>query len=406
MSLKIGHFADAHYSDRLTLAGEMCIDPATGLSERLIDASRCVNAFTDQAEAFGAELFLVAGDVFDRCRQSPTEERQVISDFERMARIAPVIAIPGNHSSTGIPGEATGLTCLRGRPRIHVAESAGWFDVADGGHVVSFQSIDDVRFARMVVEGHRARVCVLPWISRSQLLADETLAGFTAEQLTGLVSAKVQRLAARLAALRVPGVPHVLLFHGTIEGCDINEQPASLQREIGLRAVDLDPFDLTALGHVHKQQRIAGPPSAWYSGSIDRANVGEEAESKGGLLHIVEPGRVETTIAPTPARPYKTIPVEHILSGGLIEDDGRTVFRVKGAIEPSQVAELRARLDGLAVRHLMREVEVVRERSVRDAGMEGLGEEQLVRRRLEAHEVPAVDVGAFMEVHGRIAARS
>src|SRR5438034_9762426 len=95
--LRIAHIADLHHSERMLLGGELVLAPETGINIRLSDVQRCLDEFVEQARAFGATLTIIAGDVYDRCKPTPNEERAAIRSVDALAELGPVLVIPGNH---------------------------------------------------------------------------------------------------------------------------------------------------------------------------------------------------------------------------------------------------------------------------------------------------------------------
>jgi len=71
-----------------------------------------------------------------------------------------------------------------------------------------------------------------------------------------------------------------------------------------------DQFDYVALGHIHKPQALTAP-HVRYSGSIERMDLGEQADQKGVVLVDLGPDglRGEPVLLPLPATPVREITV-------------------------------------------------------------------------------------------------
>src|SRR5262249_48780595 len=112
MTVRFGHTADVHWSEKMPLGDEIVLDPSTDRNVRLADVSRCFDSFVDQAVAFGAQFFLIAGDVFDRARPTPNELDAANASIDRAAEHGPVLVIPGNHDHDNTASNATAVAEL------------------------------------------------------------------------------------------------------------------------------------------------------------------------------------------------------------------------------------------------------------------------------------------------------
>jgi DNA repair exonuclease SbcCD nuclease subunit len=402
--LLIAHIADLHHSERMLLGGEFVVDPQTGLNVRLHDVERCLRSFIGQASRFGAKLTIVAGDVYDRCKPTPNEERAAIGSVDALGELGPVLIIPGNHDHPGTPTEATAVESLRRRPNVYVADRPGVFDFFSEGRVF-WAPLDQAVPA--AATGALARIFVLPWPARSALLVDAETTLLVGEDRNAEISRRLGLLVQAMRALRAPGIPSLLVFHGTITEATINEQPAALQQDIGLRVADLAGFDYVALGHIHQRQsfELEGGGVAAYPGSIERFGFGEEHEDKGGsLVELVPTGSSFTprvTFAPTPARSYVTLsPGDE----GPSEGDAETVYRIQGEVTEAERVEVMARVAAAGARHIVFDLSVKREARVRDPALrQDMSEDALVQRRLETRELPAARVARILDLHRQIA---
>jgi exonuclease SbcD len=69
-------------------------------------------------------------------------------------------------------------------------------------------------------------------------------------------------------------------------------------------------FDYVALGHIHKPQSL-GAPNVRYSGSIERMDLGEQADQKGCVLVEVGPDGLvgDPVVLPMPSTPVYEVTV-------------------------------------------------------------------------------------------------
>jgi DNA repair exonuclease SbcCD ATPase subunit/DNA repair exonuclease SbcCD nuclease subunit len=415
MILRFGHTCDVHWSERAMIAGQHVVGP-DGLNVRLTDVEKCFDAFTAACEKARAQFAVVAGDLFDLPRPTPTEERVAIRAVQRLVdAVGNVYMIGGNHDANG-PLEANALACLELRPGVHIGHEPGYWDLRASGSTLEphpFVPLADAAPGR-VTTGALGRLCVLPWPSRAALMGDDVNAKLTPEELNQLVSKKIAGIVAGMRTLRIPGAPLILVFHGSIHEAMIGEQPVALQKDIGLSVAELVGWDYVALGHIHQRQAISIPGEhgvAHYPGGIDRFTFGEQGEEKGAtIVELIgdvpgNPGfHPQLTFVPTPARPFKTHTVDEVLAAGIV-DDGVTVHRVVGEVAPDQVAAIRARLAESAPRYLKLDFEVARQTTIRDPELKKTWScDALVTRRLEARALAPDLMAELLDEHHRILA--
>lgn len=225
-------------------------------------------------------LVLVAGDVFESAAPSPDAQRLAWTTLLAMRHAgAEVIVVAGNH------------------------DSAPAFDAvrpvfADAGvHVVgSVARPDQGGVIELTVQGERARVAALPWVSPRQLLRAGQLLELDAAELGQSYGERVQRVLGALTAHVGVGPPAVELavVHAFVRGGVLGggERDAQTVNEYGISAAAFPPgAGYVALGHLHRHQRIPGPCPIWYAGAPFAVDFGEEADLKGVVLVEASPGR-------------------------------------------------------------------------------------------------------------------
>jgi exonuclease SbcD len=247
------------------------------------------------------DVLLIAGDVFDRAHPSAaaTSEWFRFLDrlYERTADPHPtqVVAIAGNHDS---PARLTAPAPPLLRSGVHLIGSVP--RGADGsldaeGLVVPLRSREDGAV--------RAHALAVPFLRPSDLRAVDRVSGGRpdgeeagsepteagAAERNGTAHAPVQDTArdeaidpeggvrflyqAALAAARArdAALPVVALGHAHLVGCDVSllsERPILLGGEEALSVGAFpDGIAYTALGHLHRAQRVGGRETVRYSGS-------------------------------------------------------------------------------------------------------------------------------------------
>ncbi|MBD2001414.1 exonuclease subunit SbcD [Leptolyngbya sp. FACHB-541] len=212
-----------------------------------------------------ADVLLVAGDVF--VRKSPELTK-------RLARIlAPyvhqglhIILVPGNHDDREHFRMMKALLTLKRSEsdRVHIVETREFF------------CINDVQFA------------VIPYPTRELLepyCSEET---GTTRRNVSLSSAYADLIRSVTDKIVESQKPTVFVAHITVAGVTTpSEKEISYNEDLRIGREDLPKADnlaYIALGHIHQQQQIEYPIPCWYSGNIERLDMGERKDTKGVLL--------------------------------------------------------------------------------------------------------------------------
>jgi exonuclease SbcD len=251
--MRIGHFSDLHLTD----------------GPRLADAFDTFLGCLDDLEAFSPDLVLVTGDLTGRTvphRSTPAERGALYPCVVRLARMAPVVVLLGNHDHAE---DLVALEHLDGSYPIRVVVGPERLDVSTRA--------GEARLWCLPYPHRRGRLGEGPAIAvadgRAELRAriDALLATWAEE----MISSRAQ----------APTVPVLLLAHLTVAGARVaggevlHEQEVEATRE---RLASM-PIDYGALGHLHLRQEAA--PRCWYPGTITR-NDFSETDPKG--WHAVE----------------------------------------------------------------------------------------------------------------------
>jgi exonuclease SbcD len=258
------------------------------LGARLIERDRLAEhaAFVDwlidtlRTEKIGA--LLLSGDVFDAANP-PQEAVALYFDFlKRLADLKTVKAIitGGNHDSASHLNAPRDL--LR-RFDVHVFGHAGENNLVDlGGAVV-------------------AAVPFLRERDLRQAAAGETLATVH-EQVRAAIRA---HYAAQLAACRdlAKGGPVIAMGHLTVLGATTSDSERDIHiGNLGSVGADIfEGFDYTALGHLHRPQKVAGHETIRYSGSPIPLSFSEAGDAKSVVILDLQNHSPAPILLPTKA---------------------------------------------------------------------------------------------------------
>lgn len=235
-----------------------------------------------------ADVFIIAGDIFDRASPPATAVRQFNEFIRRVANetTAAVVMIAGNHDSGDRIGAMSVMTDDRRaliRGPLAVEELPLILD--DDTGAVAFSALPfGYEFA--------AREC----------FADESISN-----PEGVLRAQIHA-----AKRHVPeNARWVVVAHGFVAGGGESESERSLTRVGGIETVPINAFDganYVALGHLHKPQDIDGERIR-YSGSPLAFGFDESDDQKSmTLVDLSADGSLKTKIIPlTPVRLVRTL---------------------------------------------------------------------------------------------------
>ena len=251
MSVRILHAADLHLDspfEALTLAQA---------AQRRREQRSLLRALPELAQAHGAQIILLAGDLLDSASPYPETAKALAETFDGCG--AEVFLAPGNHDyySAGAP-----YARLTFPENVHIFRSP------------------------------RIEAVTLP-----ELGVRVWGAAFTDSRCPGL-----------LRGFSVPkqaGLLDVLCLHGEVGN------PASAYDPVSAAELAASGLDYAAFGHVHRfggVQRAGGTVYAW-PGCMEGRGFDETGE-KGVLLVDVAAGDVQARFVPVPGRRYEILRVD------------------------------------------------------------------------------------------------
>jgi exonuclease SbcD len=186
--MKILHFADLH----LGVESYGRLDPATGLSSRLLDFLAVFDQLVDFALENKVDLVLFCGDAYKSREPSQTHQREFARRIKRLAEGGiPVFLLTGNHDLPNAIGRATATEIFDtlSVEKVYVSNRPDLYRIPTRSGVVQIVS--------------------LPWLRRSQLLSREDGKGLSFEEidrrlqeaLTNIIHAKADEIDPTLPAI-------------------------------------------------------------------------------------------------------------------------------------------------------------------------------------------------------------
>ncbi|MEY2405436.1 MAG: repair protein SbcD/Mre11, partial [Acidimicrobiaceae bacterium] len=219
------------------------------------------------------DAVLVVGDLFDTAAPTPEAERIVYRALLDLADTgATVIVLAGNHDSERRlqaiePVLERGLVITR-----------PVFAKPDEGGVVEVVSRDG---------SERAKVACLPFLSQRYVVKAADLMEQAASDSTQQYAQRMRLLLAALAEGFRDDTVNVIAAHCMVDGATVagSERTAHTIFEYAVPSVAFpSSAHYVALGHLHRQQAVAGPGQIRYCGSPLQLDFGEVADAKGVLI--------------------------------------------------------------------------------------------------------------------------
>ena len=266
--MKILHFSDLH----LGVESYGRIDPATGVSSRLLDFLSALDQVVDYALKNSVDLVLFCGDAYKTREPSQTQQREFARRINRLATNGiPIFLLVGNHDLPNAIGKAT---------------TTEIFDTLAVQNVYVSNRPD---IYQIPTHSGTIQIASLPWLRRNALLSKEETKNLDFEQINQRLQQVLTNIIAAHASKVDPALPSILAAHVWVSGAQIGSERLMTigQEHVLLPGNVASPaFDYIALGHIHKSQVLSENPPAVYAGSLAPVDFGEEGDEKG--FYVVE----------------------------------------------------------------------------------------------------------------------
>lgn len=287
--MKILHTADWHIG---TFKGP----EINGMNLRALDTKDCLEAMVERAKEEQPELVLVSGDIFhtgktwsDRCCN------EVITAIDIISRLA----------------DAAGqVLVMRGTPN---HDGDGQFRVLQA-HFADAENIHIIALPEVIQTKH-ADIAVFPGFDRGVFRAKYP--GIGKEEENEVFSRELGNIAMGLKAQCRPDRTSILMAHYTVPGCNTDSGQSQILTQfepiVPVESLEAAEYDMVALGHIHRPQKLESVDNTFYSGSINANNFNDEGQERGFWIHSFDSPfdggkevRLSSEFVKTPYRQFLT----------------------------------------------------------------------------------------------------
>lgn len=260
-----------------------------GVNLRTEDTKRCLDEIVRVAREEAPDYVLVSGDIFDnaevrqgRGHREALQARHVIMELSRTAGQVVVMRGTPNHD----PIEA-------------FEELQAHFEHVANVHVITLPQ---------VLSFEDADIAVVPGFDRGIYRAKSP--GLSSVEENEVFTQELSNIVLGLRALCRPGTKKILMAHYTVPGCNMESGQVRMLTQfepvIPQEALMAAGYDLVALGHIHRPQRLMGH-DWFYSGAVNQMNFNDEGQERGFWIHMDMPsGGWDSRFHNTPVREHIT----------------------------------------------------------------------------------------------------
>lgn len=310
--MKILHTADWHL-------GTFRSPVKDGVNLRTEDTKRCLDELVRVAKEEIPDYSLISGDVFhvgrlwsDRCCKEIITARHYIKELANVSK--QVVVMRGTPNHDGAEQFEVLREMFSGFQNVHVITTP---------QVLSFDDID---------------VAVLPGFDRGVYRAK--FPGLSKDEENEVFTNELANIVTGLRAQCNPEKKCVLMTHYTVPGCNTESGQTMMLTQfepiITQEALLTANYDLVALGHIHRPQKLMGH-DWYYSGAINAMNFNDEGQERGFWIHETHPTGVwKSEFHNTPIREFVTLNFTDTditaINLGSIDEVAMNYWRYNGAV--------------------------------------------------------------------------
>lgn len=310
--MKILHTADWHLG---TFRSPM----KDGVNLRTEDTKRCLDELARVAREEKPDYALVSGDIFhvgrlwsDRCCEEIITAIHYIRELAAVSKQVIVMRGTPNHDGAGQFNVLSEM--FADCQNVHIVITP---------QVISFDDVD---------------IAVLPGFDRGAYRAK--FSGLSSDEENAAFTQELANIVAGLKAQCEPNKKSVLMAHYTVPGCNAESGQTMMLTQfepiIPQEALMAAGYDLVALGHIHRPQKILSH-DWYYSGAINAMNFNDEGQERGFWIHTDMPfNGWDSRFFKTPIREFITLDFTDTditaINLGHIDEVASNHWRYNGAV--------------------------------------------------------------------------
>lgn len=311
--MKILHTADWHL-------GTFRSPVKDGVNLRTEDTKSCLNELVRVAKEEQPDYSLISGDVFhvgrlwsDRCCEEIITAIHYIRELAAVSKQVIVMRGTPNHDGAGQFNVLSEM--FADCQNVHIVITP---------QVISFNDVD---------------IAVLPGFDRGTYRAK--FPGLSSDEENVVFTQELANIVTGLKAQCEPNKKSVLMAHYTVPGCNTESGQTMMLTQfepiIPQEALMAAGYDLVALGHIHRPQRILSQ-DWYYSGAINAMNFNDEGQERGFWIHTDMPfDGWDSRFYKTPIREFITFDFTDTditaINLGHIDEVAFNYWRYNGAVQ-------------------------------------------------------------------------
>lgn len=293
-----------------------------GVNLRSLDTEKCLEYMIDRIKIEKPELVLVSGDIFhlgrtwsDRCCYEVVLAMNIIEEIEEAAGYVIVMRGTPNHDGDG-PFKVLSKH-FSSHKNVHIAVTPE------------------------VIHTEKADIAILPGFESGTFRAK--FPGLGKEEENEVFSQELGNIVMGLKSQCRPDKKSILMAHYTVPGCNTESGQSQILTQfepiVPNESLIAANYDLVALGHIHRPQKLQSVNNAFYSGSINQNNFNDEGQERGFWIHQFNDQNETGLLSEFVKTPYREFLTYHftdtdvtaILQGD-IEEVAMNYWRWNGAV--------------------------------------------------------------------------
>lgn len=291
-----------------------------GVNLRTEDTKRCLNELVRVANEEQPDYSLISGDVFhvgrlwsDRCCEEIITAIHYIRELAAVSKQVIVMRGTPNHDGEGQFKVLSEM--FADCKNVHVVITP---------QVISFDNVD---------------IAVLPGFDRGTYRAK--FPGLSSDEENEVFTKELSNIVLGMKAQCDPAKKSILMAHYTVPGCNTESGQTMMLTQfepiIPQEALMAAGYDLVALGHIHRPQRILSQ-DWYYSGAINAMNFNDEGQERGFWIHTDMPfDGWDSRFYKTPIREFITVNFTDTditaINLGHIDEVAFNYWRYNGAVQ-------------------------------------------------------------------------